>query len=59
MSTLNGKTVVFTGTLSLKRADATKQAEAAGATVKSGISSTTDILVAGPGAGQKMAQAQV
>jgi NAD-dependent DNA ligase len=43
----------------MKRADATRQAEEAGATVKSSLTTDTEILVAGPGAGQKIQQAKV
>ena len=50
---LSGKTIVFTGTLSMKRADATKAAEAAGAKVGGSVTKNTHILVAGPGAGAK------
>ena len=50
---LTGKTIVFTGTLTMKRADATKAAEAAGAKVGSSVTKNTSILVAGPGAGAK------
>jgi len=55
---LNGKTIVFTGTLTMKRADATKAAEAAGAKVSGSVSKNTSILVAGPGAGAKEADAK-
>ena len=55
---LNGKTICFTGTLSMKRTDATKAAEAAGAKVSGSVTNATSILVAGPGAGAKAAQAQ-
>jgi hypothetical protein len=51
---LAGKTVVFTGTLSLKRSDATTMAINAGAKVTGSISGNTDIVVAGPGAGSKL-----
>lgn len=50
---LAGKTICFTGTLAMKRADATKAAEAAGAKVGGSVTGKTDILVAGPGAGAK------
>jgi DNA ligase (NAD+) len=57
---LDGKTIVFTGTLTTKRADATRQAREAGATTVTddAVSNKTDILVAGPGSGAKMADAQ-
>eukprot|EP00927_Polykrikos_kofoidii_P079995 TRINITY_DN7684_c0_g1_i2.p1 TRINITY_DN7684_c0_g1~~TRINITY_DN7684_c0_g1_i2.p1 ORF type:complete len:449 (-),score=68.84 TRINITY_DN7684_c0_g1_i2:78-1340(-) len=55
---VSGKTLVFTGTLTTPRAAATAAAKAAGATVLGAVSSGTDILVAGPGAGSKMAKAQ-
>merc|ERR1712050_448439 len=57
-ASLAGKKIVFTGTLSTKRADATAAAKAAGATVLSDVSGNMDILVAGPGAGAKMAKAE-
>ena len=44
---LLGKTVVFTGALQLKRADATAMAKAAGATVPGSVSGKTNIVVAG------------
>ena len=55
---LAGKSIVFTGTLEMKRADATKAAEACGASVKSAVSGATNILVAGPGAGKKVEDAE-
>ena len=53
MSSLTGKTIVFTGTLSMPRKEATSAAEAAGAKVAGSVSKSTSILVAGPGAGAK------
>jgi len=55
---ISGKTMVFTGTLTMKRADATKAAEAAGAVVKGSVSAGVDIVVAGPGAGAKLQAAE-
>jgi len=55
---ISGKAIVFTGTLSTPRAAATAAAKAAGASVLGAVSSSTQILVAGPGAGSKMAKAQ-
>merc|ERR1711871_329085 len=55
---INGKQICFTGTLKMKRADATKLAKEAGAKVMSNVSGNTDILVAGPGAGSKIAVAE-
>eukprot|EP01043_Picozoa_sp_COSAG02_P010838 COSAG02_NODE_390_length_23244_cov_35.504558_19_plen_510_part_00 len=53
-----GKALCFTGTLQMPRAKATAAAEAAGATVTGSVSAKTDILVAGPGAGSKLKQAE-
>ncbi|CAE7460148.1 Parp2 [Symbiodinium microadriaticum] len=55
---LLGKTIVFTGTLEKPRAAAKKEAEAVGAIVAGSVSGKTDILIAGPGAGQKVKAAQ-
>jgi len=54
---LSGKSIVFTGTLTTPRAAATAAAKAAGASVLGAVSKTTSILVAGPGAGSKIAKA--
>ena len=55
---ISGKTIVFTGTLKMSRAEATKKATAAGAKVTASISKNTNIVVAGPGAGSKLAEAE-
>jgi len=47
---LSGKTIVFTGTLSLKRVEASAKALGAGAKVTGSVSKNTDIVVAGPDA---------
>ena len=55
---LAGKTVVFTGTLTMTRAIATAKVVGAGAKITSAVSGATNVLVAGAGSGAKLEEAK-
>jgi DNA ligase (NAD+) len=55
---LAGKTVVFTGTISIPRADAKRMVEAAGGIVSGSVNKKTDYVVAGEDPGSKYDKAR-
>jgi DNA ligase (NAD+) len=57
-SPLSGKTIVFTGSISIPRNDAKKMVETAGGSVGSSVTKKTDFVVAGEDPGSKLDKAR-
>lgn len=55
---LKGKTVVFTGTISMSRAEAKRLVEASGGNFSGSVSRKTDYVIAGEDPGSKLEKAQ-
>ncbi|MEQ9022478.1 MAG: BRCT domain-containing protein, partial [Pseudomonadales bacterium] len=56
---LDGQTIVLTGTLSaMSRSEAKEKLQQLGAKVSGSVSTNTNLVVAGPGAGSKLKKAE-